>query len=152
MSQATSVLVKYLFNAMYEWAMEYIGRVDILVSLNDLDDQVLHQHQMGGGLIILNIAMEAVKDLQVDDTHISFNCRFNGVSSYHRIPLKNVLAVRGENGVFHMLQGLPVITPQDVPEGNAKSSAVEEDTKPKTVETTPVKPPVRKKPTLSIVK
>lgn len=143
MSQATSVLVKYLFNAMYEWAMEYIGRVDILVSLNDLDDQVLHQHQMGGGLIILNVAMYAVKDLQVDDTHISFNCRFNGVSSYHCIPFKNILAVRGENGVFHMLQDLPVIIPQGVPGGNAKSSAVE---------ATPVKPPVRKKPTLSIVK
>lgn len=147
MSQATSVLVKYLFNAVYEWAMEYIGRVDVLVSLNDLDDQVLHQHQMGGGLIILNVTMDAVRDLQVDDTHISFNCRFNGVSSYHRIPLKNILAVRGENNVFHMLQDLPVI----IPEGSSISSAVE-DTKPKAVETTPVKPTVHKKPTLSIVK
>lgn len=148
MSQATSALVKYLFNAMYEWAMEYIGRVDVLVSLIELDDPVLHQHQMGSGLIILNVAMDAVRDLRVDDTHISFNCRFNGVSSYHCIPLKNIIAVRGEGGVFHRLKDLPIIVPQAIP----KDSAVEEDTKPKAEEPTVVKPPVRKKPTLSIVK
>lgn len=158
MSQATKKLHRYLFNAFYEWAMEYIGRVDILVLLDGLDDPMLNKYKTGSNSIILNIAMSAVRDLHITDTHVCFYCRFHGVESYQSIPFTNILGIRGEHGVIHMVQVIPLHLSQSMTDNQPKplkeelSDRKSDNTQVKgSVDPTPKKPPHRR-PTLTIVK
>lgn len=82
----------YLIRALYEWLLDNNATPHILVNSEypqvsippgiDKDDQV-----------VLNLAPQAVQDLQMQNEFIFFSARFSGVSQQLTIPVAAVMAI-----------------------------------------------------------
>ena len=82
----------YLIRALYEWLADNDATPYLLV------DTTRPGVAIPGGIdkdgqVVLNIAMSAVRDLQMTNSHISFSARFGGVSEAIFIPVEAVMAI-----------------------------------------------------------
>jgi stringent starvation protein B len=88
----------YLLRAIYDWVTDngltpYI-LVDAMREGVDVPPQAVKD-----GQVVLNIAMQAVSDLELGNERVSFKARFSGVSRDVFVPVNAVLAIYAqENG------------------------------------------------------
>ncbi|HET6588301.1 MAG TPA: ClpXP protease specificity-enhancing factor [Oleiagrimonas sp.] len=123
----------YLLRAIYDW-----------ISDNDLTPYVLVDATVEGarvppqvvrdGQVVLNLAMQAVADLDLGNEWISFKARFSGASHTVTFPIHAVLAIYAqENGQGMMFAdgdhgGTP--PPETPPPGDGDDKPSDESDKP----------------------
>jgi stringent starvation protein B len=92
----------YLIRAMYEWMADNNLTPHIVVDAN-LEGVMVPLDYVHEGKIVLNIAMDAVRGLELGNDWISFNARFAGLAQQVHVPMRAVQIIYAkENG-----QGLP---------------------------------------------
>ncbi|WP_353571595.1 ClpXP protease specificity-enhancing factor [Candidatus Albibeggiatoa sp. nov. BB20] len=92
----------YLIRAMYEWMADNYLTPHLVVDAEEEGVEVPDAY-IRDGKIVLNIAMDAVRSLELGNEWISFSARFSGRSMMIHIPIKAVQVIYAkENG-----QGLP---------------------------------------------
>jgi len=88
----------YLLRAIYDWIVDNSFTPHIVVTATGEDVQVPRQF-VQNGVIVLNIAPSAVRDLALGNDTINFSARFAGNSHYVSVPLSAVQAIYArENG------------------------------------------------------
>jgi stringent starvation protein B len=89
----------YLLRALYEWILDNDMTPHLLVDATASGNKVPEQYGEDGK-IILNLHLNAVKDLELGNERISFHTRFGGNSHYINIETGSVLAIYAkENGM-----------------------------------------------------
>ena len=88
----------YLLRALYEWILDNDTTPYILVDTSS--DQVLIPSGIASdGKVVLNLAPQAIEQLQMTNDYLSFSARFNGVSEDIYCPINSLLAIYArENG------------------------------------------------------
>jgi stringent starvation protein B len=81
----------YFLRALYEWCVDngYTPYVTVRV---DKTTRVPPAY-VKEGQIVLNIGPAAVRNLNMDNTWLTFSARFGGVSQSIEVPVANVLAI-----------------------------------------------------------
>ena len=121
----------YLLRALYEWILDNDTTPYILVDATQ-EGIVIPPGIANDGKVVLNLAPQAVKDLDISNEHVAFSTRFSGVSEDIFCPMASLLAIYArENGEGMMFPA------EDESDG--------EDSKPETAD----KP---KGPTLKVIK
>jgi stringent starvation protein B len=88
----------YLMRAIYEWIVDNQMTPYLLVNAEHPQVQVPVEH-VNNGKIILNIAPEAVQNLDMAGTEVNFNARFGGKPMHVCVPIAAALAIYArENG------------------------------------------------------
>ena len=88
----------YLVRAMYEWIVDNQCTPHLLVEVKDARTRVPSQY-VENGVIVLNVAPGAVRDLVLGNETISFSARFSGTPHDISVPLAAVQAIYArENG------------------------------------------------------
>ena len=88
----------YLMRAMYEWIVDNDLTPYLLVNAGEPDVQVPAEH-VNNGKIILNMDPNAVQDMDMSGSEISFNARFSGKPTQIFVPVSAALAIYArENG------------------------------------------------------
>lgn len=151
----------YLIRAMYEWMVDNEWTPHMQVDANYPGIAIPEQF-VQDGVIVFNVAPEAVRALTMHNDGFGFSARFQGIEQKVHFPPEAVLAIFArENG-----QGMPFPKepyPDELTEPSTKKptlSAVEGESPEgserspaaKTTEDKPQTKPVKKKPTLSVVK
>ena len=120
----------YLIRAIHEWILDNGMTPHILVDVQG-DEVVVPQEHVDEGRIVLNIAPAAVHGLVIGNERIAFSARFGGRPMAISVPSGNVLAIYArENGQGMLFSG---------DEGSAPAPEPEDT-------------PLRKRPTLKVVK
>ncbi|WP_334186674.1 ClpXP protease specificity-enhancing factor [Noviherbaspirillum sp.] len=111
----------YLLRAIYEWCTDN-GYTPYLAVMVDAQTRVPREF-VKNGEIVLNISFTATSGLKMDNTLISFNARFGGVSREISVPVENVVAIYArENG-----QGMAFeVSPLPARDGDTSTSKEEE--------------------------
>jgi stringent starvation protein B len=141
----------YLIRAMYEWMADNYLTPHLVVDTEEEGVEVPEAY-IRDGKIVLNIAMDAVRSLELGNEWISFSARFSGRAMMIHIPIKAVQVIYAkENG-----QGLPfppeMDLEQQVPERSERQfSVVDNETQTEEpIEANDNRP--RGKPSLKVVK
>ena len=88
----------YLIRAMYDWIVDNQCTPHLLVDAGFDGVQVPRQY-VENGVIVLNMAPSAVRDLQLGNELVSFSARFAGTPHDIRVPTGAVQAIYArENG------------------------------------------------------
>lgn len=88
----------YLLRAIYEWIIDNDMTPYILVNA-DMENTHVPRQYIENGKIVLNLAPQAVNDLQLTNEFVMFNARFSGKSMEVSLPIAAVLAIYAkENG------------------------------------------------------
>ena len=88
----------YLMRAVYEWIVDNNMTPYMLVNA-ELPDVYVPQEHVNNGKIILNIAPEAVQNLDMATDEVGFHARFGGKPMHVRVPISAALAIYArENG------------------------------------------------------
>ena len=88
----------YLLRAIFEWIVDNDMTPYILVNA-DMEDTHVPLQYVENGKIVLNLAPQAVNDLQLTNEFVMFNARFSGKSMEVSFPITAVLAIYAkENG------------------------------------------------------
>jgi stringent starvation protein B len=82
----------YLIRALYEWLADNDATPYLLVDTTHQGVEIPPGIDKDGQ-VVLNIAMSAVKDLEMTNSHVSFSARFGGVSRELFIPVEAVMAI-----------------------------------------------------------
>jgi stringent starvation protein B len=81
----------YLVRALYEWILDNDTTPYILVDTGN--DQVLIPPGIANdGKVVLNLAPQAIQNLEMTNDHVSFSARFNGVAEDIYCPIGSLLA------------------------------------------------------------
>lgn len=116
----------YLLRAIYDWISDNGLTPYVLVDATQSGVDV-PQQSIKDGQIVLNLAMQAVKDLDLGDERVSFSARFGGVSRQVLVPMNAVLAIYAqENGQGMMF---PVEEDGPPPDGSPDTEAATTDEK-----------------------
>ena len=95
----------YLLRAYYDWLLDNDLTPHIVVDAYVNGTQVPQQY-VKDGQIVLNIAMSAVLNLEMNNHFVEFNARFGGVPHHIVLPMAAIVAIYArENGagtVFDM--------------------------------------------------
>jgi len=88
----------YLVRALYEWILDNDTTPYILVDTGS--DQVLIPPGIANdGKVVLNLAPQAIENLEMTNEHVSFSARFNGVAEIIYCPINSLMAIYArENG------------------------------------------------------
>ena len=136
MSEFTSTK-PYMIRAMHEWCCDNGLTPHLLVKVNGATRVPLAF--VKAGEIVLNLNYAATKDLQISNDAITFSARFGGVSQNLYVPISAVA------GLFARENGQGMMFEADV-ESQKSGADFLPITDAQTAE------PVKKKPTLTIVK
>lgn len=134
----------YLIRGLYEWLADNDLTPYLAVDATIENVMVPSQH-IQDGQIVLNIAMSAVRELDISNEAITFSARFGGVPQQVYVPTAAVLAIYAkENG-----QGMAFGHEPELPDPEPKGPVVVE------TESEPVreeKETAAKRPSLRVVK
>lgn len=123
----------YLIRALYEWCSDNGYTPFIAVWVNE-HTRVPHQF-VQDNQIVLNIGMNAVKDLFIDNEWISFNARFGGVAQDVLVPIGHVVGLfsreTGEGMGFEAEEWLPENAQNSDTTETTQPDATEQQDKPK---------------------
>jgi stringent starvation protein B len=88
----------YMVRALYEWILDNDTTPYILVDTSS--DQVLIPAGIANdGKVVLNLAPQAIQNLEMTNDHVSFSARFNGVAEDIYCPIASLMAIYArENG------------------------------------------------------
>ncbi len=107
----------YLIRALHEWIIDN-NCTPYIVFMAGYPGVEVPQEFVRDGQITLNIALSAVKDLELANDTISFNARFSGVPTDISGPVDAVVAIFAkENGQG---MGFEVEMPPQPPEGDQR--------------------------------
>lgn len=88
----------YLIRAFYEWIVDSGCTPHIVVNADFANVEVPRTF-VEAGQIVLNIAMQAVQNLDLNNDAVSFQARFSGVAHDIYVPVQAVMAIYAkENG------------------------------------------------------
>ena len=88
----------YLLRAIYEWIVDNDMTPYVLVNA-EMENTYVPLQYIEDGKIILNLAPQAVNDLQLANEFVMFNARFEGKGMEVTFPIKAVHAIYAkENG------------------------------------------------------
>ena len=88
----------YLLRALYEWILDNDTTPYILVDAT-YDGIVIPPGIANDGKVVLNLAPQAIKDLDITNEHVAFSTRFSGVAEDIYCPMASLLAIYArENG------------------------------------------------------
>ena len=88
----------YLLRALHEWIVDNGMTPQVLIDAENPDVSVPDVAR-ANDRIVLNIAPQAVRDLEIDNEYLSFVARFSGVSHGVLVPVEAVQAIYArENG------------------------------------------------------
>lgn len=88
----------YLLRAIYQWIVDN-GMTPYLLVNAEQEGVLVPEAYINNGKIILNVAPGAVRDLNMEGDHVSFNARFGGVPMEVNFPIAATLAIYArENG------------------------------------------------------
>lgn len=82
----------YLLRAVYQWILDNGCTPYLLVDANHAGVRVPPEH-VKDGKIVLNIAPQAVSDLELGDDRVHFSARFGGVPEFLQVPVRAVVAI-----------------------------------------------------------
>lgn len=85
----------YLIRAIYQWLLDNQTTPYVLVNTR-YDGVVVPKEYVKDHRIVLNLAPDAIQDLQLDNEWISFSARFSGKSMDLFIPVNAVQAIYGK--------------------------------------------------------
>jgi stringent starvation protein B len=112
----------YLIRALYEWILDNDCTPYLVVSTEGTGAQVPEAY-VENGRIVLNVAPQAVRNLDIDNEYLSFDGRFGGQP--HRVvaPVGAVMAIyakeTGQGTVFEVeVTEDPPPSPDDDPSGH----------------------------------
>ena len=119
----------YLLRALNEWILDNGQTPHVIVDINaegvDVPDQAIQD-----GKLVLNIAPQATRDLEISNEFISFQARFAGAPHDIFLPIDAVMAIYArENGQGMMFAqgkeeaGKEEVGKQDVGKENGKDDA-----------------------------
>lgn len=114
----------YLLRAIYDWVVDNGCTPHLLVAADEPGVQVPRQY-VKNGVIVLNVAPGAVRDLRLGDERVEFSARFAGTPHQIVVPIAAVQAIYArENGQGLVLGesgdesgGRPPEPPADPPSG-----------------------------------
>ena len=107
----------YLLRALYDWILDNDTTPYILVDATH-EGIVIPAGIANDGKVVLNLAPQAVKDLDISDKHVAFSTRFSGVAEDIYCPMGALLAIYArENGEGMMFPA------EDEDSAEAKSEA-----------------------------
>ena len=114
----------YLVRALYEWILDNDTTPYILVDTSS--DRVLIPPGIANdGKVVLNLAPQAIQNLEITNEHVSFSARFNGVAEQIYCPINSLMAIYArENGEGMMF-------PAEETEVDAESAQPGDNGKPK---------------------
>ncbi|MBO1519280.1 ClpXP protease specificity-enhancing factor [Oceanisphaera pacifica] len=88
----------YLLRAFYEWLLDNELTPHLLVNA-ELPHTLIPQQYVNDGQIVLNIAPQAVVNLQMDNEAVTFSARFGGSPFQVYVPMAAVVSIQArENG------------------------------------------------------
>lgn len=103
----------YMLRALYEWIVDSGGTPHLLVDARQ-PGVLVPPFAVRDGRVVLNIAPRAVRDLQIGDDHVTFECRFGGRATAVELPPEAVLAIYAqENGAGMAFEAGPRPDPDD---------------------------------------
>lgn len=89
----------YLVRALYEWIIDSDTTPYVLVSVAADGDIAVPREYVQDGKIVLNVSPTAVRNLELSDTHMTFDGRFSGRAFLVNVPMSAITAVYAkENG------------------------------------------------------
>lgn len=98
----------YLIRAIYQWLVDNRLTPYLMIDA-DFPDVLVPEHFIEDGKIVLNIAPQAIGNLQLGNEALEFDASFSGVITHIYIPTKSVMAIYAfENGkgmVFNEEEG-----------------------------------------------
>lgn len=80
----------YLFKSIYDWIIDNDGVPHILVNAKE-PNVIVPQSYVRDGFIVLSMAATAIVKLDINETFVAFNARFNGKDERIVIPYKAML-------------------------------------------------------------
>ena|SRR5690554_2554796 len=114
----------YLIRALHEWIVDNECTPHMLVAV-DLPGVQVPQGFAENGQLVLNISPFAVRNLQLDNSHVSFEARFGGVAQLVSVPMPAIMAIYArENG-----QGM-FFEPQEQPAQQSEQHTAEAEPQP----------------------
>lgn len=88
----------YLVRALYEWILDNETTPYILVDTSG-DKLRIPSGIATDGKVVLNLAPQAIQDLDITNDYISFSARFSGVAQEIYCPMNSLMAIYArENG------------------------------------------------------
>ena len=103
----------YLLRALYEWILDNETTPYILVDAG-CEGLSIPAGIADDGKVVLNLAPQAIQNLDIADTYVAFSARFNGVSEDIYCPLGSLLAIYArENGEGMMFPAEEVAEPTE---------------------------------------
>ncbi len=118
----------YLLRAFYDWLLDNDLTPHIVVDAYVNGTQVPQQY-VKDGQIVLNIAMSAVLNLEMNNHFVEFNARFGGVPHHIVLPMAAIVAIYArENGAGTVFDMEDAYLPSDdeETENDAHTAAVED--------------------------
>lgn len=106
----------YLIRAIYQWLLDNQSTPYVLVNTR-YEGVVVPKEYVKDNRIVLNLAPDAIQDLQLDNEWISFSARFSGKSMELFIPVIAVQAIYGKEnneGMFFPDEDAPPPEPEAV--------------------------------------
>jgi len=85
-------LKRYLIKAFYDWLTDSLATPHILVDAT-IEGVVVPLHMVIDGCIVINMRFQAIADLSMGDTTITFKTRFSGVATSIVVPYDAILAI-----------------------------------------------------------
>jgi len=82
----------YFIRALYDWIVDNGSTPYLLVDTSDTRCVVPVQF-VRDGMIVLNLAPAAIKDLQMGNDFVMFSARFGGVSHDITVPVSSIRAI-----------------------------------------------------------
>ena len=88
----------YLVRALYEWILDNETTPYILVDAS-VDKLQIPPGIATEGKVVLNLAPQAIQDLEIANEYIAFSARFSGVAQEIYCPMSSLMAIYArENG------------------------------------------------------
>jgi len=134
----------YLIRALYEWLADNDLTPYLAVDATIENVMVPSQH-IHDGQIVLNIAMSAVRELDISNEAVAFSARFGGVPQQVYVPVAAVLAIYAKENGQGMAFGHEPELPDPEPKGPVAVDAEPEPVKEEKESET-------KRPSLRVVK
>jgi len=118
----------YLIRALYEWLADNDLTPYLAVDATIENVMVPSQH-IQDGQIVLNIAMSAVRELDISNEAVTFSARFGGVPQQVYVPVAAVLAIYAKENGQGMAFGHEPELPDPEPKGPVAVDAEPEPVK-----------------------
>lgn len=111
----------YLLRAIYEWIVDN-GHTPHIVVAAEMESVQVPRQFVDNGVIVLNLAPSAVRELELGNERVSFSARFAGSAQYVSVPMAAIQAIYArENGQGMVLSELADGT--DAADGSSSSAA-----------------------------